>query len=352
MSRTTEHHNVVIPVALDLLVAIGATLSARFPVVGGAMAGVGVSLWVFFPDLPPSFGILGALIVVLAAVTRGRTRLALGLTAWYLVAMATAIGTWTSASLQRMAVNLVSLVGIYAVAWTMGLIVLALRRRAERTERLSVEQLRQQRLSLAQDLHDTIAQAIAGIVLKAEVVAGDLPADTDPKTMDDLRTLRGLGRQALGDLRNMMEVLRREQVGLGEAPAWQVPGARTVLDEQLARLNKAGFITSCVVEGDLSPLPSPIQTWLSKLTIEAASNMIRHGRPGGHCSIMVEVQPDMVEAVFTNPIRVPRKDGSAQAEGLGLIGARERSEAMGGEMETLTHNDRWVLRARVPMGLR
>lgn len=349
ISRLTGGHNSLVPIALDLIVAVGAALSSRHPMLGGVTAGAGATLWLLFPTVAPTFGMLGALVAVVAVLSNGRIRLAAGLTLWYTAAMTAVISLWTSANLQRTLVNLISLAAMLALAWATGLTILSLRRRAARADALAVGRLREQRLALAQDLHDTVAQAIAGMILEGEKAKSRLAKGDDPQTIEDLDLLLRLGRQSLRDLRGMMAVLRQEITDLGDSSVWQVSDARAVLDEQLERLKAGGFVTSALIDGDVESLPPSIQEWLGKLTIEAVTNILRHGQPGGHCSVMVEVRHDMVEAMFANPMRDDPHRQGGHSERLGLTGARERAEALGGELEVLEATDRWVLGARVPL---
>lgn len=349
ISRSTEQHNALLPIGLDLIVAVGAGVSGRHQRLGGILAGLGVTLWLLFPEAQPSFGMAGAVIAVLAALSRGQTRLAAWLTGWYLTTMTTVIGLWTSSDLLRAAVNFVVLAAYFALAWATGMAILSLRRRADRADALAVGRLREQRLALAQDLHDTVAQAIAGMILEGEKAKSRLAKGDDPQTIEDLDLLLRLGRQSLRDLRGMMAVLRQEITDLGDSSVWQVSDARAVLDEQLERLKAGGFVTSALIDGDVESLPPSIQEWLGKLTIEAVTNILRHGQPGGHCSVMVEVRHDMVEAMFANPMRDDPHRQGGHSERLGLTGARERAEALGGELEVLEATDRWVLGARVPL---
>lgn len=78
--------------------------------------------------------------------------------------------------------------------------------------------------------------------------------------------------------------------------------------------------------------------------------MTKHAPPGAHCSIMVDMDSTGVEAVFSNP----RSASSSRKAvgGLGLIGATERVQALGGELQTLASDDQWVLTVAIPSGTR
>ena len=88
---------------------------------------------------------------------------------------------------------------------------------------------------------------------------------------------------------------------------------------------------------------------LTKVLVEATGNMIKHGDPAGPASILIEGDLDEVEAVFINR---PRRAGSPRASSarLGLVGARERVEALGGEVDVTSESPDWVVRVRIPLG--
>jgi signal transduction histidine kinase len=103
---------------------------------------------------------------------------------------------------------------------------------------------------------------------------------------------------------------------------------------------------STLVEGDPESLPPSVRECLAKLIVEAASNMSKHAAPGGHCSMMIEITADAVEGVFSNTSR-PRAPGAAP--GVGLVGARERIEALAGQLSVLESPNLWTLSARIPV---
>jgi len=151
------------------------------------------------------------------------------------------------------------------------------------------------------------------------------------------------------DLRGMMETLRRNEPDRDEPQApWQISSLDEVLAARLAELREHRFPVTSHVDADLTALPESVRETLAKVVVEATANMLRHGDPSGPVSVMIETSDADVEAVFINR---PRPAGSARHDTpqLGLVGARERVEALGGELEVTSESPAWVVRARIPL---
>ncbi|MEV7043196.1 histidine kinase [Amycolatopsis sp. NPDC051061] len=202
---------------------------------------------------------------------------------------------------------------ICAVAWLLG----AERRRAlaDRAERA------------ARQLHDTLAQTTAVMLVQAETLraVGDL-TDADRERLD---TLLAAGRGALTLVRRTLDDLRDDSE---RAPD---------LAEVLARLRTAGL----VLERDpvLPALPRPVRELAERFVAETAVNALRHNGPGARLRFDVETG-DRVTITARNPLKgSPRAGG-----GYGLAGLAEQAAAAGG---ALTHGPRdgeWVVSVELP----
>jgi signal transduction histidine kinase len=336
-----------IPLVLDLVMVAGAALSGRWLVPGAVVAGLGLTGWLFFPEELPTFGLIAVLVPVFTAISRGRFRLGLTLTCWYLPVMLLAIKDWISDTWVELAVNGLFLVLAFAITWLTGYLIGRERARLEVANRQHEERLAEQRRDLARDLHDTLAQTITGMVVTTEGIKHQLGGSSSPDVAQDLETVLRLGRQSITDLRGIMHILRTDAAGDRVVSAWRVASVPTVLAEQSAELERRGFSVSTLVDGDLESLPPSVRECLAKLIVEAASNMTKHATAGGPCSMTIEISPAAVEAVFTNPYQ-PRHV-RPRTGGVGLVGAQERIEALAGELTVLESANLWTLRARIPV---
>jgi signal transduction histidine kinase len=130
----------------------------------------------------------------------------------------------------------------------------ALEERAEELERGREEQVRaareEERTRIARELHDIVGHAVSVMVVQAG--AAEQIAQTDPRrTQASLRSIRQSGRQALGELRRLLDLLRLKRGEEGFEPQ---PGIAD-LDALLDQVRNAGVQVHLTVEGSERELP-------------------------------------------------------------------------------------------------
>lgn len=200
---------------------------------------------------------------------------------------------------------------------------------------------RGERLDLARELHDTAAHHITGIVLQAQ--AARIAAGKDPGAVGTaLAGIETAGTGALSSLRRVIGLLRDGDDAAGLAPAPES------LSDLVARFARHGPpVTSQLPAAP--EWPPEVTTTVYRVVQEALANIARHA-PGAACvgvcvsagghTVTVEVTDD---APPSGPARFPHPGG------YGLIGMRERVEALGG---TLRAGPRpgggWAVHATVP----
>ena len=144
-------------------------------------------------------------------------------------------------------------------------------------EREAERRVADERLRIARDVHDVVGHTVAVISIQADVASEALDDDL-PTTRSAIETIRRTSRQALGDLRDVMGLLRGdagEHVTAEPDATGPTPGLA-----QLARLVAAArteqLRADLRVEGVPFPLPSPVDTTAHRVVQEALTNVIRH----------------------------------------------------------------------------
>ena len=220
----------------------------------------------------------------------------------------------------------------------------ALRRRTEQVSRLLVRQgeldadarLREERLALARELHDSIGHSLSVAALYTQV-AREVGPDADGSTRaHDL--VRNAILNALTHLRGTVTVLR----GAG-TPVNHDLGLDTI-DQLLAAPRAAGYEVDVAVS--TVAVPPEVGVAAYRVVQEAVTNVIRHSS-GSQIRISVAERPEgVLEVLVDDDGQV--LGGPDLRPGHGLSGMRERLQNVGGSLEVSAGPRGWRVRALIP----
>lgn len=331
---------------VDLALALSAGASGRWALAGGIGVGLSLSAMAFVHDGGIPLVMMCMFIPVVSAGVRGLTRLRDLFALWY-VATTVLLASMMSATAEEAFQSTLIMGALMFAGWGVSRTVLRLRREGQRLRDLRLDSLKAQRRSIARDLHDTVAYATTTMIMRAEEIK--LRTADDPALVSDLDFIISTGRRSVRDLRGMLEALRRNDPSFDVDPvasAWRVVSVPDVLESRTRELAEYGLTLQTVVDADLDALPGSVRETLAKLVVEATSNMVKHASPGP-CQVLIEARDDTLEVVFTNRATTPQPPAP---EGLGLLGATERVEALGGELEATHASSTWIVRAQLPIG--
>ncbi|HEY2636653.1 MAG TPA: GAF domain-containing protein, partial [Solirubrobacteraceae bacterium] len=213
--------------------------------------------------------------------------------------------------------------------WTLGkTLALASASRTATYQRERAHQL-EERIDLARDLHEQVAQRLFGISMALSM---DGPLEGEAKA----RCAREV-REALSDLRVM---LRRP---LGRLPR----ATQSTLAEELARLVTEHGDLGLEVDGGVGPVPEPLEPLAQSVLAEAVRNARKHADPR-----RVVVRARTSETTFVLEIE---NDGVAAERGarsgVGLRLAALEALSFDGLLEFGPAGPgRWLVRLAVPIG--
>lgn len=227
---------------------------------------------------------------------------------------------------------------LFGAAWILGDNLRRERERVRAAERLRAEQedgarraVADERVRIARDLHDAVAHALGVITLQAGA-ARRIAVEQPERARDVLTAIEGLGREAMGDMRRLVGILRA-----GDRTAETEPQPSLArLDALVARVRSAGLDVAVRVDGEPRPLPPGVDLSAYRIIQEALTNTLRHAG-AAHAEVIVRYGGTGLEIEVTDDGRGLAANGRGAAVGHGLVGMRERVGVFGGELETGTH---------------
>jgi signal transduction histidine kinase len=192
-------------------------------------------------------------------------------------------------------------------------------------ERDMTEAALEERARIARELHDVIAHAVSLMVVQASAERRLLGAD-ERRTADTLETIESSGREALGELRRLLGVLRAR----GPERLAPQPGLEA-LPELLDEGRRGGHEIRFEVEGEPVRLPAGLDLTAYRIVQEGLTNARKHA-PGAAVDIALRWQPAELEIEVIDD--GPGPPNTANGAGHGLIGMRERVALYGGSVRT------------------
>jgi signal transduction histidine kinase len=181
-----------------------------------------------------------------------------------------------------------------------------------------------ERLRIAQELHDVVAHSMGVIAVQAGVGAHVI--DNDPtEAKKSLDAISHTSRSTLAEIRRMLGVLR-EDAGADYAPA---PGLAD-LDRLVRDIAGAGLDIDVQHDGVRTELPAAVDLTAYRIVQEALTNVLKHAGPA-RATVVVGYEPGALRLEITDDGR--GINGRATPGGHGLIGMRERVGMYGGSFQ-------------------
>ncbi|MEU7693003.1 histidine kinase [Microbispora hainanensis] len=311
-------------------------LARRFDPARTAVAGLAVAatavLAARFADLPSEPGpamALGLAVLVGTAVKTLPVRTACAVAGG---GLAVAAGSLVTAHTLAAGVPSVTLMNV--LAWAAAVVAGLCPRLLDARRRAVAEGVRRaERLRLARELHDVVAHHVTGIVLQAQ--AARLVSRKSPeKAGDALADIEAAGSDALAAMRRVVGLLRDPD----EPAETTMPGRPGELGELVERFEAGGRTVRLRLpdEEETAAWPPEVAATVYRVVQESLTNISRHAPQAR--SVTVEVERDRetltVEVADDSPQCPSRhhQRGGYGLSGYGLIGMRERVEALGGTL--------------------
>lgn len=316
------------PDAVAVLIALAGPASLlvvrRFP--RAVLVWVAVLTSVYLLREYPYGPVLASLVVaVVVAVARGH-RLAAWVAALAVVAVQLAVrGPWAGHPWSwSTAVGVTAWVLLVLAAAELGRVRSArfadLRRaRAEARRREESEE----RLRIAREIHDVVAHHMSLVNVQASTALHLL--DRRPEnTRAALEAIKGASKEALSELRTLVDVLRDDGQPAPRAPVDRLASLPTLVE----RARSAGLDATLRVDGDHRALPTQVDHAAFRIVQEAVTNVVRHAE-AEHATITVHYGAAVLTVVVDDDGRGP----AGLRAGNGIRGMSERAASCAGTLE-------------------
>ncbi len=292
--------------------------------------------------------LVSLLVVLYAAAVWGGRRWALGALAAVLGAHVLALSY--EASLGSRGAALVAVAVVYLLldlaTWSAGRwgAGAAARSRAAQLEMsragLAAEAVAAERLRIARELHDIVAHAVTVMVLQS--AGARRSAGTDPRAAAlALESVEEVGRQAMAELRRLLEVLRAGADDGGRAPpggagghvgdggAGTLAGLPTLTD----RATASGIKVHTRTRGAAGSLDPSVELAAYRTVQEGLTNVAKHGDVEARVDLDLRWSAEQLRITVTNAPSGRARPVVHEPSGYGLVGLSERVTIVGGTLE-------------------
>lgn len=204
------------------------------------------------------------------------------------------------------------------VATQAGLAVANVRLCVERTQRLTIEQ---ERIRIAEDMHDSIAQALFGIVYQLKGCAGLVPAGND-HLRESLEGIRAVAQDTLAHVRQVIFDM------------WAGEPTVSSLSEELhtlTHLTGDGPRLTVQIPPEYDSVDIETRRGVSRVAHEAVTNVVKHASAAEvRLSVTVDATEVTLEVVDDGVGVSP--DAPHAAAGFGLRGMEDRIAVLSGTL--------------------
>ena len=180
----------------------------------------------------------------------------------------------------------------------------------------------EERNRMARDMHDTLAQGFTGVIVQLEATEDATSRGLHDQAAKHLARARDLARDSLKEARRSVQALRAQaldEVGLGHA-----------LESLFTKMTQGTSLAPAFnVVGQSRPLPLDWEEHVFRIGQEVLTNTLRHAGAGRLTARLI-FAPDEVRLEMHDDGR--GFDPSRVGKGYGLLGIKERVQAMGGHL--------------------
>jgi signal transduction histidine kinase len=230
--------------------------------------------------------------------------------------------TWHDAAVLEQLGNMAALALENALLWRS---LEATNRQLQAVSAANVERLESERQHIARELHDETGQALIGIKLGLQAVAGLVPPE-----LVEVRQELDLLRQQVNEATTRIKQLARQL----RPPTLDQCGLATALEQLVEEYRRrSGVVIELSLEDADVRLCSAWETAIYRIAQEALTNTIKHAQAS---VVRLRLRQEAGLVWFSVSDDGVGFEAKHAHNGLGLLGMRERVAVLGGEFELAT----------------
>lgn len=201
--------------------------------------------------------------------------------------------------------------------------------------------LQNERQRMARDLHDTLAQGLAGLIMRLEAAHMHMAKGNVERAQE-------INGQSMQQARNTLAEARRAIDDLRAKSSWQI-GFKEAIEDEVRHFRES---TGMVVFAELHSIPV-LPRWIMEHSLhivkESLTNVARHAQ-ADKVWITVEDRRDHVlieirdNGIGFDPDTIGKLSGH-----YGLLGLQERARLIEGELKLFSGSDGTILKLEVPI---
>jgi two-component system, NarL family, sensor histidine kinase YdfH len=206
---------------------------------------------------------------------------------------------------------------------------------AARVEDLTIATERQR---MARELHDTLSQGLAGLILQLEAADAHLTNNHNAKAQSIISNAMEQARSTLAEARLAIDDLRRSSSD----------DLDSALRLEISRFTNATGIPIFFHSDPTPPIPTPVKETLIRAVAEALTNVANHAQ--AH-NVTVNVRMNDKNLLLTIQDDGQGFDASSIPSGhYGILGIKERVRLVNGNVEIQSKNDKGTtIRIEIPL---
>jgi signal transduction histidine kinase len=213
-----------------------------------------------------------------------------------------------------------------------------------------------ERARIARELHDVVSHTVSVMIVQAGAArhAVSHGAAGSVGATDAMRAVEASGREAMTELRRMLDLLAPAADGSDEVDLVPLPGLDR-LDALVDRVAFAGLPVTVHTSGAPRPLPPGLDLTAYRIIQEALTNALKHA-PAARAEVYVRYSDRYLRLEVLNTGPSVLSGGSrflgsaADRAGRGLLGLRERVAVYGGDLDARSRlGGGYRVRARIPL---